>query len=152
MIVASLTFATVRGLDFNVCSPTKQAGLFPSESTYKWLDMVCAVALQIKTHPHPYELRLPSLFLFLSPTQLTPVNNYLLPFASSANQSCFANISTNQMDGLFFLCSFFFLNCSINKCDVTENRCLAMRLEHAGRKMVSVPPQLIKDQFLGELL
>lgn len=32
---------------------------------------------------------------------------------------------------------------------MTESRCLAMRLERAGRQMESVLPQMIKDQFLG---
>lgn len=36
-------------------------------------------------------------------------------------------------------------------CTAMESRCLAMRRERAGRQMESVLPQLIKDQFLGEL-
>lgn len=52
-----------------------------------------------------------------------------------------------------FLCFVFSLAARrINKCTAMESRCLAMRRERAGRQMESVPPQLIKDQFLGELL
>lgn len=159
MIVASLTFARVRGLDFDVSSPTKRlhrfVGLFPSKSAYKCLHMVFAVAVQIKTLlglfrlfytsrlPHLYELCPPSLFFSLSLNQLTPATNNLLPLASSAElagtiviqwPTKIALLINQQIrsKGMFYCLVFSLTTCRINKCTVTESRCLAMRLERAG--------------------